>query len=377
MIANRKTLWEIQPHTKIKHLILRRYLEAWLPIMAQRRRILFIDGFAGPGRYSRGEEGSPLIALRVLLEHPHFEQPRPRREVLFCFIERREDRAAALQQELQAFGENQPIPGWVNYKVIHGEFTNVMITKLDDLDEKGKRLPPTFAFIDPSGFKGVPMEVIARIVKNPRCECLITFMYEYINRFINSTDLIIHGHLDQLFATNDWRVFQEERDPAKRRHGITDLYRKQLIEYAGLKHVRTFEMINEGNRTEYFLYFGTNDRLGLSKMKEAMWRADPEHGQVFSDLTDLRQMVLLEPTSNIEPLKNLLLENFRGRGCVGIKEVSDFVLFDTPYSEAIHLKTLTLKPMEQESPPLINARGHEGRPRRAGTYPDGTLIEFL
>ena len=252
-----------------------------------------------------------------------------------------------------------------------------MITKLDDLDEKEKRLPPTFAFIDPSGFKGVPMEVIARIVKNPRCECLITFMYEYINRFINSTDLIIHGHLDQLFATNDWRVFQEEQGPAKRRDGITDLYRKQLIEYAGLKHVRTFEMINEGNRTEYFLYFGTNDRLGLSKMKEAMWRADPEHGQVFSDLTDLRQMVLLEPTSNIEPLKDPLLENFRGRGWVGIKELSDFVLFQTPYSEAIHLKRKTLGPMERASPPLIDVRRPVGKRDRPGEYPDGTMIKFI
>jgi hypothetical protein len=41
---------------------------------------VFIDGFAGPGRYSGGEPGSPVIALQVLLAHPYFQQSRPGRE---------------------------------------------------------------------------------------------------------------------------------------------------------------------------------------------------------------------------------------------------------------------------------------------------------
>ena len=48
-------LWELKPHTQTKHLILKRYLNAWLPIMARYNgRILLIDGFAGRGRYSKG-----------------------------------------------------------------------------------------------------------------------------------------------------------------------------------------------------------------------------------------------------------------------------------------------------------------------------------
>jgi hypothetical protein len=30
----RTTHWELQPHTKAKHEILERYLEAWLPILS-------------------------------------------------------------------------------------------------------------------------------------------------------------------------------------------------------------------------------------------------------------------------------------------------------------------------------------------------------
>lgn len=46
------TLWPLEPHTVGKHEVLRNYLKAWLPIMlSSNDRVLFIDAFAGPGRY--------------------------------------------------------------------------------------------------------------------------------------------------------------------------------------------------------------------------------------------------------------------------------------------------------------------------------------
>src|SRR5687768_1930123 len=66
----RDVLWDLDPHTIAKHRILRRYVDAWLPIMASYpRRLVLIDGFAGPGRYRGGEDGSPVILLKAYLEH--------------------------------------------------------------------------------------------------------------------------------------------------------------------------------------------------------------------------------------------------------------------------------------------------------------------
>lgn len=378
MAAPQETHWRLEPHTRTKHLILRRYLDAWLPMMAKwNGRILFIDGFAGPGRYLGGDEGSPLIALRALLDHPHFQRPQPRREMVFTFIEIREDRAAALEQELEQFRANRSIPDWVKYYVSRGEFAEVMTRVLDRLEQEGHRLAPTFTFIDPFGFKGVPMAVIARIVQNPRCECLITFMYESINRFLSHPDPDIQAHYDELFGTEAWRLLLQEEDPDSRRQLIVGLYRRQLVQRAGLQHVRTFEMINRGNRTEYFLHFGTNSLHGLSKMKQAMWRADPERGQIFSDLTDTNQMVLLQPMPDLIGLRNLLQQRFQRQGWIGIDQVEEFVLKDTPYSEAIHLRRLTLRPMEVEKPPCLQVRRPEGARNRPGDYPPGTRLKFL
>ena len=151
-----------------------------------------------------------------------------------------------------------------------------------------------------------------------------------------------------------------------------NLYRQQLVNVAGFEHVRTFEMINDGNRTEYFLYFGTHNKHGLSRMKEAMWRADPVAGQSFSDRTVTDQVVLFEPRPDLTPLRLALRSKFRGR-LVPIEDVEDFVLLETPYCERKHLKRATLVPMEQEK--LLEVTRPPGRGRK-GTYPSGTLVRF-
>jgi three-Cys-motif partner protein len=377
MVAIDSTRWPIEPHTQAKHLILRKYLDAWLPIMATYNgRIIFIDGFAGPGRYAGGEEGSPLIALRALLDHPHFRQPRRRREVCFLFSEQIQDRADALNAEIKQFCAERPVPDWLKIEVETGEFAPLMTRVLDTLDREGNVLAPTFAFLDPFGFKGIPMAPVARIARNRHCECLITFMYESINRFLAHPDPAIQARFDELFGTGDWRPLADAPNPEARRDRIVALYRQQLVGHAGFRRVRTFQMINRGNRTEYFLYFGTNSDIGLSKMKQAMWKADPRGGQAFSDRTDPNQMILIQ-AGPVAELQERLQREFRGRGFVPIEQIEDFVLLETPYSEAMHLKRQTLAPMERQDAGLIRVQRPPGARKFPGAYPPGTQVQFL
>ena len=165
-------------------------------------------------------------------------------------------------------------------------------------------------------------------------------------------------------------------DPTARRNAITALYRTQL-QSVGLPYVRTFEMFNDGNRTEYFLYFGTKSTTGLSKMKQAMWAADPLRGSVFSDRTQSDQIILLAPETDTLPLRAQLLARFKDAGPVTIGEIEQFVLVDTAFSECMHLKQKTLKPLEQGTPPRIEVLRPDGARRIPGQYPPGTTIRFL
>jgi hypothetical protein len=46
--------------------------------------------------------------------------------------------------------------------------------------------------------------------------------------------------------------------------------------------------------TDYYLFYATNELLGLEKMKEAMWKADESGEFRFSDATDPNQLVIFE-----------------------------------------------------------------------------------
>lgn len=374
MAVPKATLWEADPHTKIKHAILREYLNGWLPIMASwNGRIVFIDGFAGPGKYSDGAPGSPIIALRALLEHRAFKTPSQDRRFTFLFIEERADRAETLRQEIALLQTELPFPTTLSYEVTCGTFETEVGALLDELDRNGDHLAPTLAFIDPFGFKGLPMSLVARIAKYRKCECLVTFMYESVNRFLDVDDPKIQEHMQALFGSDEARTLAAIADPQERFTRITGLYERRLREAAGFEYVRTFAMINEGNRVEYVLCFGTHSPKGLSVMKAAMWKADPGDGCRFSDRT-AGSPFLFEPEPDFGHLERLLRERFREKGFVDIDEVERFVIVDTPFLST-HVRMKTLAPMERAIPPRIEVRREPGK--KKCSYPDGTKIRFL
>src|SRR5262245_49196695 len=119
-------LWPLDDHTRAKHRVLRAYLQGWFAVMAEqarkvphfagRPRLLAVDGFAGPGRYEGGEEGSPLIMLRALLDHDRFEKW-GEIDFLYLFIEHDSRRVEHLEAELAEI----EVPANVQISVVNGE----------------------------------------------------------------------------------------------------------------------------------------------------------------------------------------------------------------------------------------------------------------
>src|ERR1700738_5202758 len=154
MAAPRQTIWSLEPHTRAKHEILKRYLQAWMVILSQGRfpEILYIDGFAGPGEYAGGEAGSPIIALDTALG---FKTPLTAK-VHFLFVEERNDRAGhlRLQVDLRTLPPNFSV-------VVEGGVTfEAAFTRLYPSFVRDGRLIPTFAFIDPFGWTGAPFSLV-------------------------------------------------------------------------------------------------------------------------------------------------------------------------------------------------------------------------
>ena len=232
------------------------------------------------------------------------------------------------------------------------------------------KIAPTFAFIDPFGYSDTPMPVISRFMQHPSCEVFINFMIGSINRW--ASDPTKATALNRLFGTHDWKDIVEIEDTTERINAYADLYDTQLRTVANIKYVRRFLMINKFNQPVYFLFFGTNHKQGLRAMKNAMWSVDLSQGDRFSDRTDPKQMVLIKREADVLPLREKLIDIFKG-STVRIEDLQDFVLTETPYSPDKHLKKPVLVPLEDEGLIDISVPGK----RRRHTYKDGSRIKFL
>jgi three-Cys-motif partner protein len=357
------TVWDLDPHTAKKHEILRRYIEAWLPIMASwNGRVVYIDGFAGPGQYSKGEDGSPVVVLKAARDHNY-----PMKGELVCiFVEEDPERYTHLKNVLDEL--HPPLPSRIKWEAVHGRFDEHLTQTLTVLEAQKKSLAPAFVFVDPFGISHTPFKTVAKILGNKRCEVLVNFMYEEVNRFISLEEQA--ENFDKLFGTPEWRNVKNLAGPSQRRKAIHDLYLKQLRTCA--RYVHSFEMLNKGNSTDYFLFFATNNLKGLEKMKDAMWKVDDTGSFQFSDHYDARGLMsLFSAQPNVAPLRDAILRNFAGRQ-ISIEKLRDWVIAETEFLPK-HLKGPVLAPMEAAGELSIVSPAPK---RRKGTFSDGTVLKF-
>jgi len=358
MAAPRQTIWQLEPHTRAKHEILKRYLQAWMVILSQGKfsEILYIDGFAGPGEYKGGEVGSPIIALDAALGF----KPPLTAKVHFLFVEARDDRADHLRKQVAL----RTLPP--NFRVIVDcgvTFETSFKGRYQSFVRNG-RLIPTFAFIDPFGWTGAPFSVVKQILTHRSCEVFVNFMYEEINRFIGHPDQV--ANFNSFFGTDEWKRCVTASDPRTRNRCLHDLYLQQL--HTGAAYVRSFEMSNARDVTDYYLFYATNELLGLTKMKEAMWKADESGEFRFSDATDPNQFVLFKKAPDLPALQAGVIAAFSGKEA-SVDDIEKFVLVETAFRET-HYKGI-LKALERTGKAkIINAAPG----RKKGTFSDPQMI---
>jgi three-Cys-motif partner protein len=356
------TVWSLDDHSRGKHLVLRHYLDAWLPILGRSHgRVVFIDGFAGPGEYVGGEDGSPLIALKALTDHGARSRIP---EVRFLYIEDRPDRADHLRALLMARFPTLP-SGW-QWEVRQGECAPIVFRLLDEIESDGSRIAPSLMMLDPFGVKGVPIELARRFLRHPHTEVYISFMYESFRRFYGHPEF--QQPLDELFGVAAWREALSLPDPEEARRQTYALY-MQCLRNVGAKYVLHFD-VYRGGRLIYSVFFATGHPLGCDRMKQAMWRAAPDGSFEFRGQRG-GQMVLGIGGPNYDLLRTELLGHLRTTGRAAIEDVERFMRSDGTLFHSGQYKKQGLKVLEQDGRLVVT------RPQgaRRGTFPPGTTIE--
>lgn len=325
-------LWQAQPHTLAKIQIVQRYLYLWYLILGRTPgidRLVYIDGFAGPGQYTNSDSSSPMAALTAA--NAVFEQPGSGlkdKECVFLFVEKRKDFAANLRKVISS----TTWPEQFKREVQEGTFEEKVGAILKRIKEGHRRLAPTFAFVDPFGATGLPFEIISEILSYPSCEVLLNLDSDGIGRILTAQAFEKNqAHLDAIFGNRSW---QSRLDPGQPLSSLSTqvlaLYKERLRSIPKVRYAFAFAMNSQKGLLNYHLVFASQHPLGLEKMKEAMKAVDQSGSYSFSDDT-VGQMKLPFAYNAPEIWANRMWSQLSGHSR-GYDEFRDYALNETPFA---------------------------------------------
>ena len=326
-MAKHDAVYDADLHTKAKHAILREYLRRWLPILQRQsknnlggRRLLYIDGFAGAGRYLRDVPGSPVVALDVMRQQGA-DDPVP---VEVMLIEKDAERARILAETVA--GIRATLPGNTSIRVknpVQGDCEEELEALLDQHSHQKLPLGPAFVFLDQFGYGEFSIQLIARILQHSSCETLSFLNWRMMHPWFS--DPTKANPLNKAFGGNEWKS-AAPLALGERSTFIRDLYKRMLQTRGGAKYVYPFTMRGRDDQIAYWLFFSTNNIRGLEEMKRAMWQVDESGGFTFSDRDgETPAMFHYDDDALARDLQQVL-----GGRKLTLAELNEHVLVETP-----------------------------------------------
>lgn len=305
---------ESREQSLVKGTIVEKYFDAWAAIIisAQKarpstpQRLAYVDLFAGPGRYKDGAASTPLRVLeRAIATEDYCER------LITVFNDRDATSVRALERairELPEIDRLRNVP-----RVWNEDVGSQIATRLSSIKKV-----PTLAFIDPWGYKGLTLQLVDAFLKDWGCDCLFFFNYGRINAGLSNP--LVRSHMEALFGAGATDLGDSLRSlsPSARESTIVNALVVALQKF-GHRYVLPFCFKNEtGRRTTHHLIFVTKNFKGYEVMKEIMAKSSSLQEQgvpsfSFSPADSNRQALLFELSRPIDDLKQMLLEDYRGR----------------------------------------------------------------
>ena len=373
--------------TQVKHLILSKYLAEWAGVIinglakiAQYRlsqglpvttRLLYVDGFSFTGRYAGDASaivrqegptwGSPLLGIQALDKARQFAQEMYQFpiETAAILVEDDAEDFQELLESLRLAGLSDrvvtnpstitPLNGQI--LAIHGNFL-----KLVDAILRVAERPCTWSFflLDPYGPKGIPYEMVKRVVAQQHVDAMINQPYQDLYKKQGILDSqkekavneALLRNYDAMFGTQEWRevrqqVWQNTPEPERGvdlEAELTTFYQQRLRAADPSLAVKKIGLeFPDRERTMFYLFLTTHDPTGALLMNKVLSDAEQQEAQlkwqrqeatVVQKARQMGQMSLydigLDPAAppsdtspqrvvSIDQLANELFASFRGK----------------------------------------------------------------
>ncbi len=287
----------------VKHLLIQEYLKGWFPKLGfWSGRIVYLETHAGRGKHTKGQCGSPVVAIETLLSHTFRDRILENSEVLFLLIEHDNENVDSLRKQVARLGD---LPDRVYIDISCNDCYQQLEKILGDIEKQEQKIAPAFIFVDPYGFK-VPGDLLKRLLAAGRVEIFINIIWRELDMEISQArNQIVGGKVETLnlvFGGERWREIERDAPMDERADKAVDLLR----DLYSAQWATSFRMLGNNQITRYVLAHFTNHEAGRDLMKQCMWKVCPEGGFYARRSDNPSQTRLFAPKPNLVELDSWL-----------------------------------------------------------------------
>ncbi len=209
----------VRDHSEIKLRILEKFLTPWAAKLGSIERtnsgvIWYIDGFAGPGTYGDGTEGSPLIGLR---EADQINTANRGYELACSFVENKRSNWQSLEDLCRPFRERG-----ITANNRFGEFADV----INDIHDQTFQ-SPMLLFVDPFGIKPIKYQQFKTLLERRRqIDLILNFSHRAVYRLATDYPDVVTGAIGSGEWQKKWRLTE---DPGQRAEFVLEEFRQNLM----------------------------------------------------------------------------------------------------------------------------------------------------
>lgn len=356
------------PQSKAKARIVSNYFKAWADVIVPRvrgtdSRILYLDLYAGKGRYADGTPSTPLLILNHAIKTPELGG-----RLVSIFNDHNRRNASTMRKEISSLPDVTSLR--YSPQIYEYDVGDQVVEFL-----RANRLGPTLFFADPFGYKGLTLDLVNSVIKDWACECIFFFNYNRVSAGLNNS--VVRNHMDRMFGHDRAEYLRqqlhhsspEEREDAilaEINRALTDIYGRHVISFCFKR--------NDGTRTSHYLIFVTKHFLGYHIMKEIMAAESTLEQQGVPTYTfnpaNIWQMRLLQAERPLDDLIDMLPVDFAGQ-TLSMVQAYEAHSAGRRYVKK-NYKTAFLA-LEAQGRISVDSRG---RRRRANTFADDLLVTF-
>jgi three-Cys-motif partner protein len=254
--------------TKAKHFILRRYLQALSFKVLRFSDITYVDGFSGPWETQTEDfaDSSFMIAIEVLKDAQQQVQAQiGKRPKVRCFLVENDPKAySQLSAAVAPF--NKPQDDF-EIRTHRGDFEDTISAIQQFI---GRSFP--LIFIDPTGWTGYAFDKIRPLFDRAKCEVVINFMYDFVNRAASMSDPKTIASLDPILGGPGWE--QRLDSSLSRGLAVEKLFRDTLSDAGGFDYVVSTKIDRTiQDRPHFFIAYATKSKDGLKEFRQTEYDA--------------------------------------------------------------------------------------------------------